>query len=263
MFAWWRRLRREKILEEPFPREYRPIIDRNVGIVRYLDADERKQLEDLVQVFLAEKTFVGCGGLELDDEIRVTIAANACILLLGLDHDVYSDVESILVYPSTVRPPARVSNLVGNLGIVNEGPAIQGQAQMHGPVILVWDAVKRGSRDPNNGHNVVFHEFAHKLDMLDNEIDGTPPLRGSPQYDEWSKACGDVYFELQRRVERGQRTFLDDYGATNEAEFFAVATETFFEKPRQLLREHPELYRVLQEYYRQDPAARVERAHSN
>jgi Mlc titration factor MtfA (ptsG expression regulator) len=259
VFAWWRRRRREKILEQPFVDGWRAIIAQNVGYTRYLDEVEQKQLEDLVQVFVAEKTFVGCGGLELDDEVRVTIAANACVLLLGLDHDVYSGVESILVYPSTVRPPER-STLVGSVAVVKPAPAILGQAHVVGPVILVWDAVKHGSQDPNNGHNVVFHEFAHKLDMLDNEIDGTPPLRETEQYDEWSRVCGEVYFDLQKRVQRGQHTFLDEYGATNEAEFFAVATEYFFEKPKQLLSEHSELYRVLREYYRQDPAVRVARA---
>lgn len=258
MFAWWRQRRREKILEAPFPEAFRLIIAENVGYTRYLDQAEQKQLEQLVQVFLVEKTFVGCGGLELDDEVRVTIAANACVLLLGLNHDVYSGVESILVYPSTVRPPARETP-VGGAVIVKEGPAILGQASVTGPVILVWDAVEHGSRDPNNGHNVVFHEFAHKLDMLDNEIDGTPPLRESEQYDAWSRICGEVFFDLQKRVTAGRKTFLDQYGATNEAEFFAVATEFFFEKPRQLQRQHAKLYRVLSEYYAQDPAARVRR----
>jgi hypothetical protein len=107
------------------------------------------------------------------------------------------------------------------------------------------------------GHNVVFHEFAHKLDMLDDEIDGTPPLRGSEEYARWSKACGDVYFDLQRRVEAGKKTFLDAYGATNEGEFFAVATEFFFEKPRQLEQHHPELYGALRDFYKQDPLARL------
>jgi hypothetical protein len=256
MFAWWRRRRREKILEQPFPDAWRKIIAQNVGYTRYLDEGEKKQLEDLIQVFVAEKTFVGCGGLELDDEVRVTVAANACVLLLGLDHDVYSDVDSILVYPSTVRPPER-ETLFGSGTVVRRAQAILGQAHLGGPVILVWDAVRRGSRDPNNGHNVVFHEFAHKLDMLDNEIDGTPPLRESEQYDAWSRACGEVYFDLQKRVERGEPTFLDEYGATNEAEFFAVATEFFFEKPQQLRHEHPALYAVLSQYYQQDPAERV------
>lgn len=258
VFAWWRERRREKILEQPFPDGWRGIIQENVGYARYLDEAERQQLEDLVQVFIEEKTFVGCGGLELDDEIRVTIAANACILLLGLDHDVYHEVDSILVYPTTVRPPERTEALFGlSVGVVQSGPAILGQAHLRGPVILVWDAVTHGSRDPKNGHNVVFHEFAHKLDMLDSEIDGTPPLRGTAQYERWSKACGDVYFDLQKQVSRGKRTFLDGYGATNEAEFFAVATEFFFEKPTQLKTRHRALYDVLREYYQQDPAERV------
>jgi MtfA peptidase len=260
MFSWWRRWQREKILETPFPEEWRESIRRNVGYWRFLDDEERQYLEDLSQVFIEEKTFVGCGGLELDDEIRVTIAASACILLLGLHHDLYSDVESILVYPSTVRPPERERGLFDtSVAVVGERPAILGQAHLQGPVILTWDSVTHGSRDPANGHNVVFHEFAHKLDMLDREIDGTPPLRGSAQYQRWSDACAKVYFELQRRVKAGKRTFLDPYGATSEAEFFAVATEFFFEKPKQLHREHPSLYAVLVAFYNQDPKTRVDR----
>ncbi len=260
MFAWWRRWQREKILEAPFPEAWRTILDKNVAYTRYLDERERQHLEDLVQVFCEEKTFVGCGGLQLDDEIRVTIAANATILLLGLDHDLYRDVQSILVYPSTVRPPERERGLLDtSVGVVEESPAILGQAHLRGPVILVWDAVTHGSKHPTLGHNVVFHEFAHKLDMLDNEIDGTPPLRGTDQYERWSAVCGQVYFELQRRVRAGKRTLLDPYGATSEAEFFAVATEYFFEKPLALRKEHSELYDVLQEFYQQDTAARFER----
>lgn len=263
MFSWWRRLQREKVLETPFPEEWRAIIARNVGYARFLDDEEKKYLEDLVQVFIDEKIFVGCGGLEIDDEIRVTIAADACVLLLGLCHDVYRGVQSILVYPSTVVSPERESVLGTSGRIVGEGTAIHGQAHLRGPLILVWDAVRHGSRHATNGHNVVYHEFAHKLDMLDDEIDGTPPLRGSEQYDRWSQVCGEVYFELQRRVKAGRKTFLDPYGATNEAEFFAVATEFFFEKPRQLSREHPDLYAVLSDYYRQDPLARLERARAS
>ncbi len=260
MFSWWRRWQREKLLETPFPEGWRQIITQNVGYARYLDDEERQYLEDLVQVFVDEKTFVGCGGLELDDEIRVTVAANACILLLGLNHDLYSDVQSVLLYPSTVRQPKREASLFDTrVTLTGEQPALLGQAHMRGPVILVWDAVTHGSRHPEMGHNVVFHEFAHKLDMLDNEIDGTPPLRGSEQYARWSKACGDVYFELQRRVKAGKKTLLDPYGATNEAEFFAVATEYFFEKPRQLNEQHPALYDVLREFYQQDPLARLTR----
>ncbi len=260
MFDWWRRWQREKILETPFPDAWRRIIAENVGYTRYLDAAEMKYLEELVQVFVEEKTFVGCGGLEVDDEVRVTIAANACVLLLGLNHDLYRGVQSILVYPSTVVPPEREIGVFDTGGrVVGPQPAIVGQAHLRGPVILVWDAVEHGSRHPTLGHNVVYHEFAHKLDMLDDEIDGTPPLRGGDEYDRWSRVCGEVYFELQRRVRAGQKTFLDPYGATSEAEFFAVATEFFFEKPVQLHREHPDLYDVLKAYYRQDPLERLQR----
>jgi Mlc titration factor MtfA (ptsG expression regulator) len=259
MFSWWRRWQREKVLETPFPEGWRAIIAENVGYTRYLDEEEKKYLEELVQVFIDEKTFVGCGGLEIDDEVRVTIAADACVLLLGLCHDVYRGVQSILVYPSTVVSPERENAFGASGSIVGQGTAILGQAHLRGPVILVWDAVQHGSRHATNGHNVVYHEFAHKLDMLDDEIDGTPPLRGSEQYDRWSQVCGEVYFELQRRVKAGRKTFLDPYGATSEAEFFAVATEFFFEKPRQLNREHPDLYGVLADYYRQDPLGRLQR----
>lgn len=257
MFAWWRRWRREEILKNPFPEAWHDILRRNVGHIRFLGDEELKSLEDLVQVFVAEKNFVGCGGLEIDDEIRVTIAANACMLLLGLDHDLYIRVESILVYPSTVQPPARHATLTsGSATIVADSLPILGEAQFRGPVVLVWDAVTHGSRHPTIGHNVVFHEFAHKLDMLDNAIDGTPPLSDSAQYDRWSKACGKVYFEMKRKVAAGEPTFLDPYGATSEAEFFAVATEFFFERPQTLEQEHPALYGVLQEFYHQDPARR-------
>jgi MtfA peptidase len=258
MFAWWRRRQRERILENPFPDSWRRIIDKNVGYASQLDPQECKTLEDLVQVFIAEKEFLGCGGLELDDEIRVTIAANACILLLGLEHDLYGDVQSILVYPSTVRPPERAQNLGGSpLAIVTPSAPILGQAELHGPVILVWDAVAHGSRYATNGYNVVFHEFAHKMDMLDREIDGTPPLRTTDQYRRWSRVCGDVYFDMKKRAARGQKTFLDRYGATSEAEFFAVATEFFFEKPAQMKSAHPALYDVLSAFYRQDPVRRL------
>jgi Mlc titration factor MtfA (ptsG expression regulator) len=257
MLEWWRRRQRQKILAEPFPDEWREIMRRNVGYLRYLTPEERKLLEDLTQVFVREKSFEGCGGLELSDEIVVTIAANACILLIGLGHELYADVESILVYPSSVRPPARPrSPFDTSIRIEGEPPVLLGEAHLGGPVILVWDTVKRDSRHPDHGHNVVFHEFAHKLDMLDHEIDGTPPLESHKAYARWSQACGDVYFELQRRVELGLPSFLDPYAATSEGELFAVATEVFFERPRELFAEHPALYEVLAGFYRQDPARR-------
>lgn len=258
MLGFLRRRRRTQLLEAPFPEAWRQILESRVGSVRYLSADERSRLEDLVQVFVHEKNFEGCGGLTLSDEIRVTIAGNAGLLLLGLDHDLYARVESILVYPSAVRPPARErSPLDTSLAVSEPRPALLGEAHLRGPVILTWDAVRHDSRHPRCGHNVVFHEFAHKLDMLDDEIDGTPPLRGSAAYARWSRVCGAVYFDLQARTRQGLPSFLDPYAAVSEAEFFAVATEVFFERPHALRREHADLYDVLREFYQQDPSQRM------
>jgi Mlc titration factor MtfA (ptsG expression regulator) len=245
-------------LQNPFPEAWRAIIEQNVGHARFLDANERKRLEDLVQIFVAEKQFEGCGGLVLTDEIRVTVAANACILLLGLGHDLYRRVRSVLVYPSTVRPPERRAGFfeVTTRARPASSPLV-GEAHARGPVIVVWDAAKRGSRDARSGHNVVFHEFAHKLDALDGAFDGTPPLRGSAQLERWAEVCSRTYRELRDQLERGEESFMDGYGAHSEAEFFAVATETFFERPHRLKAEQPALYAVLRGFYRQDPAERI------
>ncbi len=259
MFGWLQEHRRRKILEQPFPDGWVAILERNVAHWRLLDDAERSQLRSLVQVFVAEKQWEGCGGLELTDEIRVTIAGLACLLLLGLDHMLYSNVSAILVYPSTVVVPGQRSEI--SSGITMQGPVIPiyGQSILRGPVVLVWDAVLRGAVHPEHGHNVVYHEFAHKLDMLDGCVDGTPPLVGRAQYERWVRICTREYDELRRRASKGQRTFLDPYGGTNPGEFFAVVTECFFDKPLQMKRHLPELYALLLEFYRQDPAAREAR----
>ena len=255
MFKWWRDRQREKILEKPFPEAFNAIIKRYVGHARFLSPEERQRLREMVQVFVEEKTFVGCGGLEITDDIRVTIAANACMLILGREHDLYRRVESINVYPSTVLVPGRSEWHPDK--DPQEPKAILGQAILRGPVIVVWDAVKRGSRAPWSGHNVVMHEFAHKLDMLDDDVDGTPLLPSRAKYENWSEVCGEVYFDLKKRVRAGRKTLLGSYAATNEAEFFAVATEVFFERPRELAKAHKRLYWLLAEYYNQDPGARM------
>lgn len=256
LFTWLTERRRARILEEPFPGEWGRIIERNVAHWRGLDDEERRRLRELVQVFVAEKHWEGCGGLEMTDEIRVTVAAEACLLLLGRDHDLYDDVESILVYPSTVVAAERVAGIFERGGaVVEESEAILGQAHQGGPVILVWDAVKRGARDPDDGRNVVFHEFAHKIDMLGGEVDGTPPLESAAERRSWAEVCSEVFLALKDR-DPDVRRVLDPYGAKNEAEFFAVATESFFERPEALKKALPELYALLADFYRQDPAAR-------
>lgn len=260
MLPWFTARRRKKLTAAPFPPAWEEIIRRNVAHYCRLDEDERKQLRALIQVFIVEKFWEGAGGLALTDEIRVTVSAQACLLLLGLEHNYYRNVLTIIVYPSTVMAPARrpgVFEIV--LTPIEPGQPILGQAFRQGPVIIIWDAALRGGRHPDLGHNVVYHEFAHKLDMLDGAADGTPPLRDRAEYRDWVATCSAEYLRLRHDAEHDRKSFLDAYGATSEAEFFAVATEQFFDQPRQMVQQAPELYRVLKAYYRQDPLSRLDR----
>ena len=257
MLHWLSDHRRRKLTEVPFPSPWEDIIRRNVVQYCMLEDDERTHLRALIQVFIAEKHWEGAGGLEITDEIRVTISAQACLLLLGLPHNFYRNVQSIIVYPSTVVPPPRKPGFFEITSApVEPGHPIIGQAFQQGPVIIIWDAALRGSRHPEFGHNVIYHEFAHKLDMLDGAADGTPPLRDRDEYRDWVQVCSREYLRLRQDTKEGGKTFLDAYGATSEAEFFAVATEQFFDQPQLMMEHTPDLYRVLQEYYRQDPARR-------
>jgi Mlc titration factor MtfA (ptsG expression regulator) len=261
MFHWLRDHRRAEVRKRPFPPDWEAFIRANVPCFCLLDVVERVELCAMTQVFLEEKQWEGCGGLDLTDEMRVTIAVQACLLQLGLPHNYYRNVESILVYPSTVVIPEQHIGVFERVNVpMDANVPILGQAFSHGPVILVWDAVLRGARHPEHGHNVVFHEFAHKLDMLDGAADGTPPLADPDQLSEWVAVCTREFTRLLQRSEQGHKTFLDAYGTKNEAEFFAVATEEFFDRPQLLLQHAPDLYHVLGAYYRQDPAGRLKRA---
>ncbi len=260
LFGWLTERRRARLLEQPFPPAWERAIQANMGAYRTLDREERRHLRDLVQVFAAEKHWEGAGGLSITDEIVATISAQACLLILGLDHDLYRRVDSIVVYPSTVLAPARRPGMFEISTIAQGAPMpVVGQAFTRGPVILVWDAVRRGGRHPHSGHNVVYHEFAHKLDMLDGTPDGTPPIADRATYRRWVQVLTAAYEDLQRAQARGVRTLLDPYALTSAAEFFAVATEVFFERPLELAREQHDLYGVLRQFYRQDPAARARR----
>ncbi|MFZ5563223.1 MAG: M90 family metallopeptidase, partial [Thermodesulfobacteriota bacterium] len=168
MFQWVASRRRAKLAAAPFPDAWEDIVRRNVAHYCMLNAKEQAKLRGLVQVFVAEKHWEGAGGLALTDEIRVTISAQACLLLLGLEHNYYRNVQTIIVYPSTVVPPPRRPGFFETMPEpVEPGHPIIGQAFMQGPVIIIWDAALQGSRHPERGHNVIYHEFAHKLDMLD------------------------------------------------------------------------------------------------
>lgn len=258
MFEWWRERQRDKLLEQPFPEEHRKVLERNVRHYRRLTTDEQKRLRDLIQVFVAEKHWEGCGGLTLTDEMKVTIAAQACLLVLELPHKLYEEVESIFVYPSTVmRPEQKQGVFMQSRELLASGPLmLLGEAHVRGPVVLAWDRVLRDGRSGRDGHNLVYHEFAHKLDMVDGSADGTPPLASRTDREHWREVFEGAFLALRQRTEQGEPSFIDSYGATNEAEFFAVVTEHFFDEPRALAKAEPAVYEVLSAFYRQDPAAR-------
>lgn len=250
----WKRARRDRLRQRPFPAEWRGVLERSLPLYRRLPDAERERLHGHVQVFLDEKSFEGCGGLALTDEIRVTIAAQACLLLLNMeDADYYSRLRSILVYPSTMVPAYAHRAAHGTL--TSEPQPVLGESWGHGTVILSWDSVRSGASAVDDGRNVVFHEFAHQLDQEDGDADGTPPLESFSAFLTWGRVMQEHYAKLRRAAEQGRPTLLDEYGATNPAEFFAVATECFFEKPLQLKRKHPALYEELAAYYRLDPSA--------
>jgi hypothetical protein len=254
-FSWLENRKRQRLLQNPFPEKWTDSLRANVAHFSYLSPEEQRHLRELVQVFVAEKHWEGCGGLVLDDEIRVTIAGQACLLLLGLDHGLYQNVETILVYPSTVLPKRAEEPMFAAPVVVNAIVPLIGEAHQRGPVILAWDAVRRAGRHPD-GHNVVYHEFAHKIDMADGTVDGVPPVATREEYDRWVRVCTRDYETLRDRFEAGLPTLLDPYGGTSLSEFFAVATEYFFDRSREFAEQHPELYDVLRAFYRQDPSAR-------
>ena len=256
MFDWLKKHRHARVLETPFPPAWTAILEANVPLYAHLDETDRRTLRDKTQIFLAEKRFEGCGGLELTDEIRVTIAAHACVLLLRLDvEDVFPSVETILVYPSAYTVPPK-PHLQG--GVVIEGERTRlGETWKWGTIVLAWDAVLRGAHEPDDGHNLVLHEFAHALDWEDGAGDGAPVLPRRAMYGPWAKVLGSEYEHLVWASEHGEESLLDAYGATNPAEFFAVASEVFFEQPARMKKDHAALYEQLAAFYRQDPASRA------
>ncbi len=254
VWRWLTERRRAHLLERPFPDEWREILERDVKAYALLAPDEQQHLRDLAQVFIAEKHWEGCGGLELDDRIRVTVAGSACLLILGRDHDLLAEVESILVYPSAVMLPEQPDGVFAAGGQVKHGStAVLGVAHNRGgPVVLAWDAVLTGARNPKDGRNLVIHEVAHKIDFLDGAADGAPPLDDAATRREWARVC-QAAFDAHAS---GEEHLLRPYATTNAAEFFAVATEVFFEKPKRMARELPELYGLLRDFYNLDLAAR-------
>ena len=260
MFGWLRRLRRRRLAGAPFPDAWVAILQQRFPLYRRLSGTDHAKLRSDIRWFLGEKRFEGCGGLAITDEIRVLVAAQACLLILRGSSDAYDTLKSILVYPSTYFSQTAQP---GEGGVVSEEASVRlGESWQHGAVVLAWDSVRHGAANPFDGRNVVFHEFAHQLDQEDGQADGAPVLGRDlslaervAAYSSWARVLTRKYGALQRKARQGRKTLLDTYGATNPAEFFAVATEAFFEKPAPLLKRHPKLYAELKAFYRQDPAS--------
>ncbi len=250
-----RQERRQKLMHKPWPSVWETLVREKVALYSRLPEALRRRLQGVTQVLLDEKNFEGCGGLEMTEAMRVTIAVQAGVLLLGQEPpSFYRKLRSILVYPSDFI--ARQQVPLGRSGMVIDGPVdLLGQASEMGTVVLAWDHTRHGAADPADGHNVVLHEFAHQLDMEAGPADGAPALRRPSQAMDWARVMQSEYDDLQQRIETRRRHDIDAYGATNPAEFFAVTTEMFFEQPGRLQAHHPELYEQFREYYGLDPAS--------
>lgn len=246
--------RRVRQQTQAFPPAWRAIIRRNVPLAASLPADLQVQLRRHIQVFLAEKAFVGCQGQVIDDEVRVTIAAQACLLLLNRPSDYYPALRQVLVYPSAFAVDIAHTD---EIGVVQSGRDWRaGESWQEGQVILSWEDVLVGAADPGDGWNVVVHEFAHQLDSEAGLTDGIPALPSAARQARWSKVMQAEFEALLAALDRGvEDTFLDPYGASNPAEFFAVATEAFFEQGRELRAHHPALFEELRAFYCVDTSA--------
>jgi Mlc titration factor MtfA (ptsG expression regulator) len=239
------------------PASWKPLIAGAVPITTRLTEDEWDRLLDLVGCFLRTKRFEASGGLEISEAMRLIVAAQACMLILNLDAGCYPGVHVVLLYPGSFVPRLPALDHRLHTGPVPEPVPLLGQ-HVRGVVVLSWDSVMRGTARSGDGDNVVLHEFAHELDIENGDVDGVPLLEAPSSTREWARVLQHRFEDLRRAVDADEPSVLNIYGATSRAEFFAVATEAFFEKPVALQRELPDLYTELQGFYRQDPAARAE-----
>ena len=216
-----------------------------------LTADERGRLRDTVILFLHDKSIRGAGGLKIDDGMRLMIAAQACILVLNLDIDFFRGWVEVIVYPDEFVPTIEYTDDDGIVHVDREARA--GEAWLQGPVILSWADVAPATE----GVNVVIHEFAHKLDMLNGDANGFPPLHAGMDRRVWAAAFSAAYADFCRRVDADEDVAIDPYAAESPGEFFAVVSEAFFDLPQAVLEAYPQIYAQLRDFYRQDPAARA------
>jgi Mlc titration factor MtfA (ptsG expression regulator) len=248
---YWREYQRDKIRSQPFIKPWRKIIQQRMPYFGQMPTDLQIQLKQHIQVFLAEKTFVGCNGVKITDEIRITIAAQACLLLLNRKTNFYPKLQTILVYPRAFIKEQQNME-AGGLNY-SQKVALAGESWDFGKVVLSWQDTLEGAKIPDDGNNVVIHEFAHQLDQENGRANGAPILDKGQSYKCWSDVFSAQFEQLKRQEKTGSPSLFDYYGATNPAEFFAVTSEVFFEQANQFHTKHPMLYQQLKNYYQVDP----------
>jgi len=241
MLPIFRRWHIHRITNQPLGRDQVKWLSTHVAAYRKLDATMQRRLEQIVAVMLARCHWEGCEGLELSDEMRTRIAGHAAVMLLGANDYYFDSVAVILVFPGIIRrrDQSRHSPTVG-------------EAWSNGGVVLSWPEVDRIGTD-GSPHNVVIHEFAHHLDGRDGEMGGSIPFTSTADQAEWSRVAAMEYEQLLKDISNRRATVLDPYGATNEAEFFAVASEAFFEQPNRMCHNHQELFDLMTKFYQSDP----------
>jgi Mlc titration factor MtfA (ptsG expression regulator) len=253
LFETQRHRHRREVHEAGFTDAWRTLLATTMAHWELLDDDERQRLGERAVDFLASKRWEAAHGFDMSDEVTMLISAEASLITLELADDAYRGVDTIIVHPTTMVMRGQHSQVQG---VVSDDPMpIIGQANHNGPVMVAWDAARFQARHPEEGNNVVFHEFAHKLDMLTGTANGTPPMESLEFETAWVSACTAAY----ERVVDGRSKVLRSYAGVNTAEFFAVATEVFFDTPGPLVTHEPDLYAVLADWYRQDPARRQAR----
>lgn len=252
IFTWLRNRRRKKILASPMPAHWKTILEQNVVQLSRLSTQQKSLLFQRVQIFVNEKYWEGCNGFEVTEEVKLTIAGQACLITLGFARDCFDQLKTILVYPDTY---AATDNFQNSIGVLTEGTSFRlGESWGKGPIILAWSSIYEGGQIPDDGRNVVVHEFAHYYDASEGQFNGTPPLRSNEEYRRWEEVMTAEYEKLCDQVEHGAATFIDPYGSTNPAEFFAVSSEHFFEQGAQMREYSSDLYETLKMFYQQDPA---------
>jgi Mlc titration factor MtfA (ptsG expression regulator) len=252
---WWRNRQRNRLMAQAFPASCRRILRQNFPLYARLPPPLQQRLKGLIQVFLAEKPMIGCQGLKVTHEMRITIAAQACMLLLGHPRGYYPELRQVLVYPGpfVVDRPEPVADLPYLQ--VQESRVLAGESSAAGLVMLSWSDAKAGAANEHDGWNVVIHEFAHQLDQAKGFANGAPLLPSRKAYERWSVTMQAEYDALHERLNRQEDGLINPYAATNPGEFFAVVSELFFECPLQLHEHHPRLYQELARYYQLDPRA--------